>query len=75
MATTEELLQELISLQKEEMHRNLRDRRLRFYLHTLPTYLFIIVSIFSVWWIYESTQTAFENMAEFDSGDFMDFFR
>lgn len=75
MATTEELLQELITLQKEEMQRNRRDRQLRFYLHTLPTFLIILVSILSVWWVYEATQTALENMAELDSGDLMDYFR
>lgn len=75
MATTDELLQELITLQKEEMHRNLRDRRLRFYLVTLPTFIIIIGSVVSLWGLYEFSKIALENFSNSNTGDLLQYFQ
>ena len=75
MATTEELLQELISLQKEEMRRTRLQRRLHFYFSTLPTIIIIVLSILSLWGLYEASINALDHLSELDSGDIFDYFK
>ncbi|MEK7146165.1 MAG: hypothetical protein AAB802_03185 [Patescibacteria group bacterium] len=75
MATTEELLLELIALQKEEMRRNRLERRLHFYLSTMPTLLIVAISIISLWGLYAAVQAMLENFSELDSGSLLQYFQ
>ncbi len=75
MPSTEELLQELITLQKEEMRLSLRDRRLRFYLGTLPMFIILIVSIVSLWGLYEASKAALEQVGNMDPTDYLQYFQ
>lgn len=75
MPSTEELLQELVTLQKEEMRRSRIDRRLRFYLGTLPMLILLVVSVLSLWGLYEASKAALEQVGELNPADYLQYFQ
>jgi len=52
--STNALLQELVDMKKEEMHRNKRHRMLIFFLITLPTAALVLLSIYASWTLLQS---------------------
>ena len=67
MATTEELLLELIALQKETMRRTRNYRLAKFLMGTLPLIIFLVLSIWGSVALYQSlTEILQSNPALFD---------
>ncbi len=67
MATTEELLLELVSLKKEEMRRTRNYRLAKFLMGTLPIIIFLVLSIWGSIALYQSfNQMLQSNPALFD---------
>lgn len=62
MATTEALLQELIDLQKEEMRRTRHYRVTRIVLGVLPGFIFLILTVWGSWALYQSLMPALQNL-------------
>ena len=62
MAQVEELLQELIALQKEEMRRTRRYRVSRILLGTLPTLIFLGLTIWGSLALYQNLDEVFKNL-------------
>lgn len=62
MASTEALLQELIDLQKEEMKRTRHYRITRIVLGTLPTVIFLILTVWGTWALYQSLVPTLQNL-------------
>ncbi len=75
MPNTEELLQELVTLQKEEMRRSQLERRLRFYLGTLPMLILLLLSVVSLWGLYEASKAALENVGDLNPADYLQYFQ
>lgn len=61
MATTEELLQQLIDLQKEEMRRTRNYRLTKFLLGTLPLLIVLILSIWGSVALFNSFNEVLQN--------------
>ena len=61
MATTEELLQQLIDLQKEEMRRTKNYRLTKFLMGTLPMLIILILSIWGSIALFHSFSDALQN--------------
>ena len=68
MTSTEELLQELIALQKEEMKRTRRYRLTKIILGTLPMIIFLVLTIWGSWALYQSLTPALEKLPELMQG-------
>lgn len=64
MASTEALLQELIDLKKEEMRRTRHYRVTRIVLGTLPTLIFLGLTIWGSYVLYQSVEETFKNLPE-----------
>lgn len=74
MAQIEELLQELITLQKEEMRRTRNYRLTKFLMGTLPFLLILIASIWGSVVVYQSfTELMQSNPSIMDLGNFSGF--
>ena len=74
MAQIEELLQELITLQKEEMRRTRNYRLTKFLMGTLPLLLILIASIWGSVVIFQSfTEMMQSNPSIMDLGNFSGF--
>lgn len=61
MAQIEDLLQELIALKKEEMRRTRNYRLMKFLGGTLPLILFVILSIWGSYELYQSLNEMLSN--------------
>lgn len=68
MPSTEELLQELIALQKEEMRRTKNYRTTRLILGTLPTIIFLILTVWGSVALYQVVEEAMQSMPELMQG-------
>lgn len=64
MPSTEDLLQELIDLQKEEMRRTRRYRVTRVVLGVLPGFIFLILTLWGSWALYQSLAPALQNLPD-----------
>jgi hypothetical protein len=64
MATTEALLQELIGLQKEEMKRTRHYRITRIVLGMLPTLIFLGLTIWGSFVLYQGVEEAMKNLPD-----------
>ena len=74
MAQIEDLLQELIALQKEEMRRTRNYRLTKFLMGTLPLLLILIASIWGSVVVYQSfTEMMGNNPSILDLGNFNGF--
>lgn len=74
MAQIEDLLQELITLQKEEMRRTRNYRLTKFLMGTLPLLLILIASIWGSVVIFQSfTEMMQSNPSIMDLGNFSEF--
>lgn len=61
MATTEELLLELVSLKKEEMRRTRNYRLAKFLMGTLPLIIFLVLSVWGSFALYQSFNETLQN--------------
>lgn len=61
MATTEELLQQLIDLQKEEMRRTRNYRLTKFLMGTLPMLIILILSVWGSIALFHGLSDALQN--------------
>lgn len=64
MASTEELLQELIELQKEEMRRTRTYRVTKLVLGTLPTIIFLVLTVWGSIVLYQGFEEAMKNLPD-----------
>lgn len=75
MPTTEQLLQELVDLKKEEVRRMRREGTIKLLFHTIPSFIFFVLMVWGSYQIYQKTMGFFENVPDFSQGTgFTEFF-
>jgi hypothetical protein len=74
MPNSEQLLQELVNLKKEELRRAKSDRIINFIFKTLPSFLFFVLMVWGSYQVYLKTMDFFENMPDFSQNPSMEDF-